>query len=105
MAVRSCPALGPKARRTHRGTPVFRNRYSMKVRYASRSPDGGTVALQAISRLIVPASQTPDHAMLGNSIVSLLAWAGQHPLFQATAVIFGTFILEDAATVLAAAQT
>ena len=40
--------------------------------------------------------------MLGNVIVSLLAWASQHPLFQATAIILGTFILEDAATVLAA---
>lgn len=42
--------------------------------------------------------------MLGNSIVSLLAWAGQHPLLQATAIILSTFVLEDAATVLAAMQ-
>lgn len=42
--------------------------------------------------------------MLGNSIVSLLAWAGHHPLLQATAIVLGTFILEDAATVLAAMQ-
>lgn len=42
--------------------------------------------------------------MLGNAIASLLAWAGQHPLFQATAIVIGTFILEDAATVLAAMQ-
>lgn len=42
--------------------------------------------------------------MLGNSIVSLLAWAGQHPLLQAAAIVIGTFILEDAATVLAAMQ-
>jgi membrane protein DedA with SNARE-associated domain len=42
--------------------------------------------------------------MLGNTIASLLAWAGQHALFQATAIILGTFILEDAATVLAAMQ-
>lgn len=40
--------------------------------------------------------------MLGNSIVSLLAWAGHQPLLQAAAVVLGTFILEDAATVLAA---
>lgn len=42
--------------------------------------------------------------MLGNSIVTLLAWAGHHPLLQAAAIIVGTFILEDAATVLAAMQ-
>jgi membrane protein DedA with SNARE-associated domain len=42
--------------------------------------------------------------MLGNSIVSLLAWAGHHPLLQAAAIVLGTFILEDAATVLAAMQ-
>ncbi len=42
--------------------------------------------------------------MLGNSIASLLAWAGHHPLLQATAIVLGTFILEDAATVLAAMQ-
>jgi membrane protein DedA with SNARE-associated domain len=42
--------------------------------------------------------------MLGNSIVSLLAWAGHQPLLQATAIVLGTFILEDAATVLAATQ-
>jgi len=42
--------------------------------------------------------------MLGNSIVSLLAWAGHQPLLQATAIVLGTFILEDAATVLAAMQ-
>ena len=43
--------------------------------------------------------------MLGNSIASLLAWAGHHPLLQATAIVLGTFILEDAATVIAAIQT
>lgn len=43
--------------------------------------------------------------MLGNSIASLLAWAGHHPLLQATAMVLGTFILEDAATVIAAIQT
>lgn len=42
--------------------------------------------------------------MLGNSIASLLAWAGHHPLLQATAIVLGTFILEDAATVVAAMQ-
>jgi membrane protein DedA with SNARE-associated domain len=43
--------------------------------------------------------------MLGNSVASLFAWAGQnHPLFQAVAIIIGTFILEDAATVIAAMQ-
>jgi membrane protein DedA with SNARE-associated domain len=44
------------------------------------------------------------HVMLGNSIASLLAWAGHHPLLQAIAIVFGTFILEDAATVIAAMQ-
>jgi membrane protein DedA with SNARE-associated domain len=43
--------------------------------------------------------------MLGTSIASLLAWAGHQPLLQATAIVLGTFILEDAATVLAAMQT
>jgi membrane protein DedA with SNARE-associated domain len=43
--------------------------------------------------------------MLGNSIASLLAWAGHYPLLQATAIVLGTFVLEDAATVLAAIQT
>jgi membrane protein DedA with SNARE-associated domain len=42
--------------------------------------------------------------MLGNSIASLLAWAGHQPLLQATAIVLGTFILEDAATVVAAMQ-
>jgi membrane protein DedA with SNARE-associated domain len=43
--------------------------------------------------------------MFGNSIVSLFAWASQHhPVLQALAIILGTFILEDAATVLAAMQ-
>ncbi len=42
--------------------------------------------------------------MLGNSIASLLAWAGTQPLLQGTAIVLGTFILEDAATVLAAMQ-
>src|SRR5690242_11016632 len=43
--------------------------------------------------------------MLGNSVPSLFAWAGQHhPLLQAIAIIVGTFVLEDAATVIAAMQ-
>jgi membrane protein DedA with SNARE-associated domain len=42
--------------------------------------------------------------MLGNSIASLLVWAGQHPLLQAAVIVIGTFILEDAATVIAAMQ-
>ena len=43
--------------------------------------------------------------MFGNSVASLLAWAGlHHPVLQAIAIILGTFILEDAATVLAAMQ-
>ena len=42
--------------------------------------------------------------MLGNSIASFLALAGHAPLFQALAIILATFILEDAATVLAAMQ-
>lgn len=39
--------------------------------------------------------------MLGNWIASLLA-AGHSPLFQALAIVLATFVLEDAATVLAA---
>lgn len=42
--------------------------------------------------------------MLAGSITSLLVLAGQSPLFQAAAIIIGTFILEDAATVAAAMQ-
>ncbi|HUB45941.1 MAG TPA: VTT domain-containing protein [Acetobacteraceae bacterium] len=41
--------------------------------------------------------------MLGNWIASLLV-AGHSPLFQAGAIILATFVLEDAATVLAAMQ-
>ena len=40
--------------------------------------------------------------MLGNSVIALLALAGQQPALQSLAIIAGTFILEDAATVLAA---
>jgi len=42
--------------------------------------------------------------MLASSIASLLALAGRSMLFQAGAIILGTFILEDAATVAAAMQ-
>jgi membrane protein DedA with SNARE-associated domain len=42
--------------------------------------------------------------MLASSITSLLALAGHSVLFQAGAIIFATFILEDAATVAAAMQ-
>src|ERR1700712_523742 len=42
--------------------------------------------------------------MISLSVSGLLKAAGAHPLYQATAIIFGTFILEDAATVLAAMQ-
>ena len=42
--------------------------------------------------------------MLASSITSLLALAGHSAVFQAAAIILATFILEDAATVLAAMQ-
>ena len=42
--------------------------------------------------------------MLASSITSLLALVGKSALFQAAAIILGTFILEDAATVAAAMQ-
>ena len=42
--------------------------------------------------------------MLANLIASLLAIAGAAPLLQAVSIVIGTFILEDAATVLAAMQ-
>jgi membrane protein DedA with SNARE-associated domain len=42
--------------------------------------------------------------MLASSITSLLALAGHSAWFQAVAIIVGTFILEDAATVAAAMQ-
>lgn len=38
------------------------------------------------------------------SVSTLLKSAGVHPLLQALAIILGTFVLEDAATVLAALQ-
>lgn len=42
--------------------------------------------------------------MFGISVASLLRTAGQHKLLQAFSIVLGTFILEDAATVLAAMQ-
>lgn len=42
--------------------------------------------------------------MLTNTIASLLLLAGRQPLLQAGAIIVGTFVLEDAATVIAAMQ-
>jgi membrane protein DedA with SNARE-associated domain len=42
--------------------------------------------------------------MLRSSIVALLAFAGHSLFLQATAIILGTFVLEDAATVIAATE-
>lgn len=42
--------------------------------------------------------------MFSLSVTALFKSAGVHPLLQALAIILGTFILEDAATVLAAMQ-
>ncbi|MBV9250907.1 MAG: VTT domain-containing protein [Acetobacteraceae bacterium] len=42
--------------------------------------------------------------MLGTTVNSLLLIAGHQPILQALAIVIGTFILEDAATVLAAMQ-
>lgn len=42
--------------------------------------------------------------MLTSSIASLMLLAGRRPLLQAGAIVFGTFVLEDAATVIAAMQ-
>ena len=42
--------------------------------------------------------------MISLSVAGLLRAAGVHPLLQAAAIIIGTFILEDAATVIAATQ-
>lgn len=42
---------------------------------------------------------------MGRFIGLLFSLAGHHPLFQAGAIVLGTFILEDAATVMAALQT
>jgi membrane protein DedA with SNARE-associated domain len=41
---------------------------------------------------------------MSGSIASLLLLAGKSPLLQAVAIVLGTFILEDAATVVAAMQ-
>jgi len=42
--------------------------------------------------------------MLPFSVTGLIRVAGTHPLLQVAAIIIGTFILEDAATVIAAVQ-
>jgi membrane protein DedA with SNARE-associated domain len=42
--------------------------------------------------------------MVGGWIASLLALAGHSPLLQAIAIVLATFVLEDAATILAAMQ-
>lgn len=42
--------------------------------------------------------------MFSLSVSGLLKSAGAHPVYQALAIIVGTFVLEDAATVLAAMQ-
>ncbi len=42
--------------------------------------------------------------MLNLSVTGILHFAVQHPAWQAAAIIFATFVLEDAATVLAAMQ-
>jgi membrane protein DedA with SNARE-associated domain len=42
--------------------------------------------------------------MLRSSIVALLASAGHSPILQATAIVLATFVLEDAATVIAAME-
>src|SRR3984885_7269346 len=51
-----------------------------------------------------PTERLSPRVMLASSITFLLALAGQSALFQAGAIILGTFILEDAATVAAAMQ-
>ena len=42
--------------------------------------------------------------MIAISVSGLMKAAGAHPLYQGFAIVLGTFILEDAATVLAAVQ-
>lgn len=42
--------------------------------------------------------------MLNLSVAGILHAAGRHPVLQGLAIVLGTFILEDAATVLAAMQ-
>ena len=42
--------------------------------------------------------------MLGGSVATIMVLAGRHPVMQALAIIGGTFILEDAATVMAGMQ-
>jgi len=51
-----------------------------------------------------PGCGADGRAMFGISVAALLHLAGKHPLLQALTIILGTFILEDAATVLAAMQ-
>jgi membrane protein DedA with SNARE-associated domain len=78
------------------------------ARLARIAPVHGTVMghfapvgyLSVIGRQRVCRRQT----MLSNSIASLLILAGARPLFQAGAIVVGTFILEDGATVAAAMQ-
>jgi membrane protein DedA with SNARE-associated domain len=58
-----------------------------------------------MSRVLLsfPEGLSPN-AMLASSITSLLALAGHSALFQISTIIIGTFILEDAATVIAAME-
>jgi membrane protein DedA with SNARE-associated domain len=42
--------------------------------------------------------------MIGGWVASLLSLAGHSPLLQAVTIVLGTFVLEDAATVMAAMQ-
>ena len=49
-------------------------------------------------------SEATGPIMLDGSIAALLQQAGHSPWFQGAAIIIGTFILEDAATVLAGIQ-
>lgn len=42
--------------------------------------------------------------MISLSVSGLLKAAGTHPLYQAIAIVLGTFVLEDAATVLAGTE-
>ncbi|HVC62830.1 MAG TPA: VTT domain-containing protein [Acetobacteraceae bacterium] len=48
--------------------------------------------------------EVSETIMLGSWIASLLVLAGHSPLFQAMTIVLATFVLEDAATVLAAMQ-
>jgi membrane protein DedA with SNARE-associated domain len=58
-----------------------------------------------MSRVLISSTQRLFfRVMLASSISSMLALAGHSVLFQAGAIMLGTFILEDAATVAAAMQ-